>query len=68
MKKKDIRILLVDDEPDILEIIGYNLSAEGYDIYTAKNGADGVAKAKEENATPYYTRRDDARNGWHRSL
>jgi two-component system alkaline phosphatase synthesis response regulator PhoP len=49
MKKKDIRILLVDDEPDILEIIGYNLSAEGYDVYTAKNGADGVAKAKKKN-------------------
>lgn len=48
MKKKDIRILLVDDEPDILEIIGYNLSAEGYDVYTAKNGADGVAKAKKK--------------------
>ncbi|MEP4882089.1 response regulator transcription factor, partial [Maribacter dokdonensis] len=48
MKKKDIRILLVDDEPDILEIIGYNLSAEGYDVYTAKNGTDGVAKAKKK--------------------
>lgn len=30
MKKKDIRILLVDDELDILEIIGYNLFVEGY--------------------------------------
>ncbi|MFT7498733.1 MAG: two-component system alkaline phosphatase synthesis response regulator PhoP, partial [Porticoccaceae bacterium] len=29
MKKKDIKILLVDDEPDILEIVGYNLSQEG---------------------------------------
>ncbi|MEA1787150.1 response regulator transcription factor [Arenibacter sp. GZD96] len=48
MKKKDIRILLVDDEPDILEIVGYNLSAEGYDVYTAKNGVEGVAKAKKK--------------------
>ncbi|MFX0556405.1 response regulator transcription factor [Maribacter sp. CXY002] len=48
MKKKDIKILLVDDEPDILEIVGYNLSAEGYDVYTAKNGAEGVAKAKKK--------------------
>ena len=32
MKKKDIKILLVDDEPDILEIVGYNLSAEGYQV------------------------------------
>lgn len=48
MKKKEIKILLVDDEPDILEIVSYNLSAEGYDVYTAKNGADGVAKAKKK--------------------
>jgi len=48
MKTKDIKILLVDDEPDILEIISYNLSAEGYEVYTAKNGADGVAKAKKK--------------------
>ncbi|MFS4454706.1 response regulator transcription factor [Maribacter sp. 2304DJ31-5] len=48
MKKKDIRILLVDDEPDILEIVSYNLSSEGYDVYTASNGAEGVAKAKKK--------------------
>ena len=48
MKKKDIRILLVDDEPDILEILSYNLSAEGYEVFTAKNGVEGVAKAKKK--------------------
>lgn len=48
MKKKDIRILLVDDEPDILEILSYNLSAEGYQVYTAKNGVEGVSKAKKK--------------------
>lgn len=48
MKKKDIRILLVDDEPDILEIVSYNLTAEGYEVFTAKNGLDGVAKAKKK--------------------
>ena len=48
MKKKDIRILLVDDEPDILEIIGYNLSQEGYQIITAKNGKEAVTKAKKD--------------------
>jgi len=48
MNKKDIRILLVDDEPDILEILNYNLSAEGYKVFTAKNGAEGVAKAKKK--------------------
>lgn len=48
MKKKDIKILLVDDEPDILEIIGYNLAQEGYQIVTAKNGKEAVLKAKKE--------------------
>lgn len=48
MKKKDIKILLVDDEPDILEIIGYNLSQEGYQISTAKNGKEAIIKAKKE--------------------
>ena len=47
MKKKDIKILLVDDEPDILEIVGYNLSQEGYQISTAINGKDAIAKAKK---------------------
>jgi two-component system alkaline phosphatase synthesis response regulator PhoP len=47
MKKKDIRILLVDDDADILEIVGYNLSQEGYQISTAINGRDAIAKAKK---------------------
>jgi len=48
MKKKDIKILLVDDEPDILEIVGYNLSSQGYQIITAENGLEAVKKAKKE--------------------
>ena len=48
MNNKDIKILLVDDEPDILEIVSYNLSAEGYQVYTASNGDEGVAKAKKK--------------------
>ena len=48
MNNKDIKILLVDDEPDILEIVSYNLSAEGYQVYTANNGVEGVAKAKKK--------------------
>ncbi|MCX2679882.1 response regulator transcription factor [Galbibacter sp. EGI 63066] len=48
MKKKEIKILLVDDEPDILEIVGYNLSSEGYNVSTAKNGIEAIAKAKKE--------------------
>lgn len=48
MKKKDITILLVDDEQDILEIVGYNLSQEGYQIITATNGKEAIVKAKKE--------------------
>ena len=48
MKKKDIKILLVDDELDILEIVGYNLSQEGYQVFTAVNGKDAIAKARKE--------------------
>lgn len=40
-------ILLVDDEPDILDFIEYNLVKEGYDVRTAENGKDGVALAKK---------------------
>ena len=48
MKKKDIKILLVDDEQDILEIVGYNLTQEGYQISTASNGKEAIQKAKKE--------------------
>jgi|SRR5690606_2695998 two-component system alkaline phosphatase synthesis response regulator PhoP len=48
MKKKNIKILLVDDEQDILEIVGYNLSQEGYKILTAANGKEAITKAKKE--------------------
>ena len=46
MKKKDITILLVDDEPDILEIIRYNLNSEGYKVETAENGLEAIELAK----------------------
>ena len=48
MKKKDIKILLVDDEPDVIEIIRYNLDQEGYKIYTASDGKEAVEKAKKK--------------------
>jgi two-component system alkaline phosphatase synthesis response regulator PhoP len=48
MKKRDVKILLVDDEPDILEIVGYNLSHEGYQVITAMNGKEAIVKAKKE--------------------
>lgn len=47
MKKSDICILLVDDEPDIIEIIRYNLAAEGYKVTTAENGIEALKAAKK---------------------
>ncbi|WP_333853302.1 response regulator transcription factor [Epilithonimonas sp.] len=41
------KILLIDDEQDILEIISYNLEKEGYQVFTASNGNEGIEKAKE---------------------
>ena len=49
MENSDIRILLVDDEPDVLEFLGYNLTKEGYIIYKAGNGKDAIKLAIEIN-------------------
>ncbi|GAA0760523.1 response regulator transcription factor [Psychroflexus lacisalsi] len=48
MKKSDITILVVDDDPDILEILSYNLNAEGYKVVKAENGVEAVKKAKKK--------------------
>jgi two-component system alkaline phosphatase synthesis response regulator PhoP len=45
---KKTKILLVDDEPDILEFLSYNLIKEGYEVFTAENGLNGIKKAKIE--------------------
>ena len=47
MDTKGKKILIADDEPDILEILQYNLQAEGYTVYTAKDGDDAIQKAKQ---------------------
>ena len=47
MKKSDIKILCVGDEPDILEILKYNLSNEGYNVSTAKDGVSAIKKAND---------------------
>lgn len=49
MKNSEIKILCVDDEPDILEILKYNLSNKGYQISTAKDGKIALTKAKKTN-------------------
>lgn len=46
MKNETIKILLVDDELDILEIVGYHLKKEGYQVFKACNGVEAVNKAK----------------------
>ena len=46
MDTKAKKILIADDEPDILEIIEYNLKNEGYEVYTAANGDEALTKAK----------------------
>ncbi len=48
MKKENIKILLVDDEPDIVEIIRFNLERVGYQISTAYNGVEAIKVAEKE--------------------
>jgi two-component system alkaline phosphatase synthesis response regulator PhoP len=47
MENSDFRILLVDDEPDILEFVGYNIRKEGYVLYTSGNGKEAIKIARE---------------------
>ena len=47
MVSENFKILLVDDEPDILEIISYSLKSEGYLVYTAENGIKAIELAKK---------------------
>jgi two-component system alkaline phosphatase synthesis response regulator PhoP len=47
MQNEEIRILLVDDEDDVLEFLSYNIRKEGYEVHTANNGIKGLQKAIE---------------------
>jgi DNA-binding response OmpR family regulator len=42
------KILIVDDEPDVLLVLGKRLTSSGYDVVKAANGQDGLSKAKAE--------------------
>jgi len=48
MSNSPIKILLVDDEQDILEFVGYALKKEGFTVYTALNGKDAIEISKKE--------------------
>ncbi len=48
MENNNYTILLVDDEPDILEFLGYNLRREGYRVVTCNNGKEAIKLAKKE--------------------
>lgn len=49
MSNKTYKVLLVDDEPDILEILKYNFEKENFNVFTANNGLKGIEVAKEIN-------------------
>ncbi|MEM6643440.1 MAG: DNA-binding response regulator, partial [Bacteroidota bacterium] len=46
MAKHNQKVLVVDDESDILELLKYNLTKEGYEVRTATDGIKGVEQAK----------------------
>ena len=47
MKKSKIKILIVDDEPDIIEILKFNLENEGYKVFSAENGKEALKLADQ---------------------
>lgn len=49
MDFKAKKVLIADDEPDIVEILRYNLEKEGYHVITAKDGDEAINKAKQSN-------------------
>jgi len=48
MSETLVKILIVDDEPDILEFLRYNLEKEGYAVFTANNGNEAIEAAKKD--------------------
>ena len=49
MEYKNFKILIVDDEPDILEFLSYNIQKEGFKVYTAGTGREAIKIAREIN-------------------
>jgi CheY-like chemotaxis protein len=44
-----VKILVIDDDPDIRDVLDVLLEGEGYDVTAARDGEEGLAKIKEEN-------------------
>ena len=68
MDAKGKKILIADDEPDILEVLQYNLVREGYEVTTAKDGDDALSKAKYNPSGSDHTGHHDAKEKRGRSL
>ncbi len=49
METSKTKILIIDDEKDVREILKFNISNAGYKVYTAKNGIEGIEKVKQKN-------------------
>jgi two-component system alkaline phosphatase synthesis response regulator PhoP len=49
MQNSDVNILLVDDEPDVLEFLSYNLGKEGFKVFCCSNGLDAIDTAHKIN-------------------
>src|SRR6058998_2471700 len=49
MESRTRKILIADDEPDIIEILKYNLEREGYMVLTAKDGDEALDKARHHH-------------------
>ncbi|HMR90692.1 MAG TPA: response regulator transcription factor [Chitinophagaceae bacterium] len=49
MENKGRKVLIADDEPDILEILKYNLASQGYEVITARDGDEALEKARRTN-------------------
>ena len=47
MSKPQVKILIIEDEPNQADLIQFNLEQDGYDVYTAKDGEEGLIKAHE---------------------
>ncbi len=61
MESKARKVLIADDEPDILEILKFNLENEGYEVFTAKDGDEAVGKSQAKQTRSGDTRCDDAK-------